>query len=102
MQYNGTGGSECLPSLGTKVGGIGCEILCKKSKNAGTPPNNLVKIEISNFVKIEISNLVKIEISNLVKIKNYKIENCGIKILEFDFFQFFDYNKDRNFETGVE
>lgn len=69
-----------------KGGGIGCEILCKKSKNAGTPPNNLVKIEISN----------------LVKIKNYKIENCGIKILEFDFFQFFDYNKDRKFETGVE
>lgn len=62
-------------------GGIGCEILCKKSKNAGTPPNNLVKIEISNLVKIK---------------------NCGIKILEFDFFQFFDYNKDRNFETGVE
>ena len=72
-----------------KGGGIGCEILCKKSKNAGTPPNNLVKIEISNLVKIEISNLVK-------------IKNCGIKILEFDFFQFFDYNKDRNFETGVE
>lgn len=64
-----------------KGGGIGCEILCKKSKNAGTPPNNLVKIEISNFVKIK---------------------NCGIKILEFDFFQFFDYNKDRKFETGVE
>lgn len=61
-----------------KGGGIGCEILCKKSKNAGTPPNNLVKIE------------------------NYKIKNCSIKILEFDFFQFFDYNKDRNFETGVE
>lgn len=36
-----------------KGGGIGCEILCKKSKNAGTPPNNLVKIEISNLVKIE-------------------------------------------------
>lgn len=64
-----------------KGGGIGCEILCKKSKNAGTPPNNLVKIEISNLVKIK---------------------NCSIKILEFDFFQFFDYNKDRNFETGVE
>lgn len=64
-----------------KGGGIGCEILCKKSKNAGTPLNNLVKIEISNLVKIK---------------------NCGIKILEFDFFQFFDYNKDRNFETGVE
>lgn len=64
-----------------KGGGIGCEILCKKSKNAGTPPNNLVKIEISNLVKIK---------------------NCGIKILEFDFFQFFDYNKDRKFETGVE
>lgn len=69
-----------------KGGGIGCEILCKKSKNAGTPSNNLVKIEISNLVKIE----------------NYKIKNCGIKILEFDFFQFFDYNKDRKFETGVE
>lgn len=64
-----------------KDGGVRCEILCKKSKNAGTPPNNLVKIEISNLVKIK---------------------NCGIKILEFDFFQFFDYNKDRNFETGVE
>ena len=82
MQYNGTGGSECLPSLWTKVRGIGCEILCKKSKNAGTPPNNLVKIEISN----------------LVKIKNYKIENCGIKILEFDFFQFSSYTNSRKFK----
>ena len=78
MQYNGTGGSECLPSLCTKVGGIGCEILCKKSKNAGTPPNNLVKIE--NYkIKIEISNLVKIEISNLVKIENYKIKIAVLK-----------------------
>ena len=54
-----------------KGGGIGCEILCKKSKNAGTPPNNLVKIEISNLVKIEISNLVKIE--------NYKIKIAVLK-----------------------
>lgn len=28
-----------------KGGGIGCEILCKKSKNAGYPLNNLVKID---------------------------------------------------------
>ena len=32
-----------------KGGGIRCEILCKKSKNAGTPPNNLVKIKKSIF-----------------------------------------------------
>lgn len=60
-----------------KGGGIGCEILCKKSKNAGTPPNNLVKIEISNLVKIK---------------------NCGIKILEFDFFQFSSYTNSRKFK----
>lgn len=36
-----------------KGGGIRCVNLCKKSEKAGTPPNNLVKIEISNLVKIE-------------------------------------------------
>lgn len=33
-----------------KGGGVRCEILCKKSKNAGTPPNNLVKIEFSKIL----------------------------------------------------
>lgn len=47
------------------------------TKNAGTPPNNLVKIE---------------------KLKIIKIENCGIKILEFDFFQFSSYTNSRKFK----
>ena len=32
-----------------KGGGVRCEILCNTTKNAGTPPNNFVKIEFSNF-----------------------------------------------------
>ena len=36
-----------------KPGGIRCEILCNMTKNAGTPPNILVKIQFLNFMLLK-------------------------------------------------
>ena len=55
-----------------KGGGVRCEILCNTTKNAGTPPNNFVKIKILKFY--------------------------AFKILEFDFFQFSSYTNSRKFK----
>lgn len=45
MQYDGPEGNKYSLLLLLKGRGIGCEILRKMSKNAGYPPNNLVKID---------------------------------------------------------
>lgn len=62
-----------------KGGGIGCEILCKKSKNAGYPPNILVKIDFYS--------------------RKSKFKIFLSKILALDFFQFLVYTKSRNFKN---